>query len=216
MKISILISLFALFFMSSCEELPLQKSYSYDGDKINIETGLTAYEWLKTRKDKFSLMLEAIDYAEMSPYYIQDSVKCTYLVIDDVAMERWANNNGALEISDLDKEKVKNLIKYHIIKGQYSAYDKQCPIEPSYVKTLLSGEDGLLTMHCVKSSYPIYNAADGPVITSGNIMINALYANGASPQRSSVTSNIITTNGVIHTFSDYCFYKRDVNYIPLF
>jgi uncharacterized surface protein with fasciclin (FAS1) repeats len=216
MKISVIVSMIALLLMSSCEELPLQKNYSYDGEQIELETGITAYEWIKKRSDKFSWMLEAIDYAEMSSYYMQDSVKYTFLVIDDVALERWANNNGALEITDLDKEKVKSLIKYHIIKGQYSAYDKQCPIEPSFVKTLLAGEDGLLTMHCVKSSFPIYNAADGPVITSGNIMINATYANGSSPQRSSVTSNIITTNGVIHTFSDYCFYKRDVNYIPLF
>lgn len=208
--------LFSLSLIFSCEDLPLQKSYKYDGKALDINTKISAYEWLKSRGSQYSVMIEAIEYSDMKSFYSQDSIKYTFLVIENKALETWANNNGALTISEIDKEKVRNLLKYHIIKGQYSVYDKKCPIEPSFVKTLLDGEDGLLTINCSKSSYPIYNAQDGPVVTSGNIIVNALYANGASPQRTSITTNIITTNGVIHTLSDYCYYKRDINYVPLF
>lgn len=207
---------FSCIFFLSCEMLPLQKSFKYDGEAIDINVNMTAYDWLYSKGDQFEKMIEAIEYAEMSDYYKQDSLEYTFLVIKNPALENWANNNGVLKISDLPKEKVRDFIKYHIIKGRYSAYYNESPIEPSFVKTLVNGEDGLMTLNCVKSSYPIYYTNDGPVITSGNIMINALYSNGSSPQRSSLTTNIITTNGVIHVFGDYSFYKRDVYYTPLF
>lgn len=219
MKSIILKSSFIVFIgfvFLACEMLPLQQNFHYDGEAIDIHVNMSAYDWLYSKGDEFNKMIEAIEYAEMSDYYKQDSLEYTFLVIKNTALENWANNNGVLEISDLPKDKVRNFIKYHIIKGRYAVYYNESPIEPSFVKTLLNGEDGLMTLNCVKSSYPIYYTNDGPVITSGNIMINALYSNGSSPQRSSHTTNIITLNGVIHVFGDYSFYKRDVYYNPLF
>lgn len=201
-----------LFLLVGCDDLPLQKSFDYDGEAIDPYVNMTAMEWLESKGDQFSEMIEAIRYAEMTSYYTQTDTKYTFLVIQNTALKAWANNNGGLVISDLDKTKVQNLLKYHIIKGQYSAYHKETPIEPVFVKNLISGEDGLMTIRCVKSSFPIY----GEVVTSGNIMINATRSNAVSPQRGSVTSNIFPTNGVIHVFSDYAYYKRDNYYIVLF
>lgn len=205
------LAMIILLFMG-CDDLPLQKNFDYDGEAIDLYVYMTAMEWLESKGEQFSEMIEAIEYAEMTSYYTQTDVKYTFLVIQNTALKAWANNNGGLTISDVDKIKVQNLLKYHIIKGQYSAYNKETPIEPVFVKNLLSGEDGLMTIRCVKSSYPIY----GETVTSGNIMINTTRSNGVSPQRGSVTSNIFPTNGVIHVFSDYAYYKRDNNYKVLF
>lgn len=211
-KILAMLSIIGLFVFSGCDDLPLQKSYDYDGEAIDPYVYMTAMEWLKSKGDQFSVMVEAIEHAEMTSYYTQTNIKYTFLIIQNTALNAWANNNGGLTISDIDKTKVQNMLKYHIIKGQYSSYNKETPVEPVFVKNMIDGEDGLMTIRCVKSSFPIY----GEVVTSGNIMINTTRSNGVSPQRGSVSSNIFPTNGVIHVFSDYAYYKRDNYYTVLF
>ena len=201
-----------IYLLTGCDGLPLQKSFDYDGEAIDPYVYMTAMDWLESKGEQFSVMVEAIKYAEMTSYYTQTDTKYTFLVIQNTALKAWANTNGGLTISNVEKTKVQNLLKYHIIKGQYSSYNKETPVEPVFVKNLISGENGLITIRCVKSSYPIY----GEVITTGNIMINTTRSNGVSPQRGSVTSNIFPTNGVIHVFSDYAYYKRDNYYSVLF
>ncbi|MNR32721.1 hypothetical protein D3C85_1503340 [compost metagenome] len=127
-------------------------------------------------------------------------------------MTAFLTKYGFSSITQIDVQKVKKLLQYHIIVGEYHAYDKKLPVEPIYVKTLLAGEDGLLTIKVNKSSA---NSVGSP-ITNGNILINLRPSNFLSASISSVTSNILPTNGAIHVFPGFAFYRRDANYTPAF
>ena len=210
-----LLSLFAFLFLlsfSSCEKLALQKSYDYEGQAIDPHVNMTTWQYMASRPDVFSLMSEAIEYAGMKAVYEQTDQKYTYLLINNTGMTAFITKYGFSSIKNIDAEKVKKLLQYHVIEGDYHAYDKKLPTEPIYVKTLLDGEDGLLTIKVNKSSA---NSVGSP-ITNGNIIVNLRASNFVSASISSVTSNILPLNGAIHVFPGFAYYKRDANYIPVF
>ena len=195
-----------------CDKLDLQKSYDYEGEALDPHINMTTWAYMQSRPDVFSLMSEAINYAGMKSYYEQMDTKYTYLLINNTGMTAFITKYGFSSINNIDVEKVKKLLLYHIIEGEYHAYDKKLPVEPIYVKTLLAGEDGLLTIKVNKSSA---NSVGSP-ITNGNILVNLRPSNFLSASISSVTSNIMPLNGAIHVFSGFAYYKRDANYLPVF
>lgn len=214
LKISgfLFISILFLLGNSGCKKLPLQKSYDYGGQALDAHVNMTAWAYMNSRPDVFSTMIAAVNYAGMSAQYEQTDAKYTYLFINNTGMTAFMNKYGFSAITQIDVEKVKKLLQYHIIVGEYHAYDKKLPVEPIYVKTLLPGEDGLLTIKVNKSSA---NSVGSP-ITNGNILINLRPSNFLSGSISSVTSNILPTNGAIHVFPGFAFYRRDANYTPVF
>lgn len=202
---------FALVY-SSCEKLELQKDYDYKGQPLDPHVNMTAWEFMNSRPDVFSIMKEAVEYAGMEEYYSQTDSLMTYLFVNDTGMQTFITSRGGLEITHVDVEVVKNFLRYHMIRGEYYAYNKKLPVEPIYVKTMLKGEDGLLTIKVNKSST---NSVGSP-IANGNIVVNETASNFRSKRISSVTSNIMPVNGVIHVFSDYAYYRKDANYTPAF
>ena len=104
----------------------------------------------------------------------------------------------AASITDCDKEKVANMLLYHIVDGEYSSYG-QLQVEPMFVLTMLKGENGLMTMSVWKNPWQA---------AVGKILVNQTGSNGKSPQRQAKTSNILPTNGVIHIFENYCKYSK--------
>lgn len=202
---------FALVY-SSCDKLELQKDYDYKGQPLDPHVDMTAWEFMNSRPDVFSIMKEAVEYAGMEEYYSQTDSLMTYLFVNDTGMQTFITSRGGLEITHVDVEVVKNFLRYHMIRGEYHAYNKKLPVEPIYVKTMLKGEDGLLTIKVNKSST---NSVGSP-IANGNIVVNETASNFRSKRISSVTSNIMPVNGVIHVFSDYAYYRKDANYTPAF
>ena len=201
-----------LFVFSSCEKLPLQKSYDFEGQAVDTHVNMNAWDYMNSRPDVFSSMIEAVNYADMSSFYSQMDNKYTYLFINNTGMASYIARNGVISINAIDVNKVKKMLMYHIIEGEYHAYDRKLPVEPIYVKTLLAGEDGLLTIKVNKSAA----GSIGSPIANGNIVINLLNSNFLSVSSSSVTSNLMPLNGVIHVFPSVAYYKRDANYLPAF
>lgn len=197
---------------ASCGELELQKDYDYKGQALDPHVYMTAWEFMNSRQDVFSIMKEAVEYAGMQEYYAQTDSLMTYLFINNTGMQAFITSRGGLEIKHVDVELVRKFLQYHIIKGEYHAYHKKLPVEPIYVKTMLKGEPGLLTIKVNKSST---NSIGSP-IANGNIVINETDSNFKSKRISSVTSNILPTNGVVHVFSDYAYYRKDANYVPAY
>jgi len=204
------ITLFTVF--CSCKKLPLQKDYDFKGETVDPHVKMTAWAFMQSRPDAFSLMTEAVNYAGMSSFYEQMDVKYTYLFINNTGMAAFIAKYGVLTVQNIDVEKVKKMLRYHIIEGEYHAYDKKLPVEPIYVKTLLAGEDGLLTIKVNKSSA----GSIGSPIANGNIVLNLLNSNYSSVTSSSVTSNLMPLNGVIHVFPNVAYYRRDANYASAF
>ena len=202
----------SLLTLTGCKKLALQKSYAYEGEAIDTHVNMTTWQFMQSRPDVFSLMTEAAEYAGMKSVYEQTDAKYTYLLINNTGMTSFITKYGFSSIKNIDAEKVRKLLQYHIIEGEYHAYDKKLPTEPIYVKTLLAGEDGLLTIKVNKSSA---NSVGSP-ITNGNIIVNLRPSNFVSASISSVTTNILTTNGAIHVFPAFAYYKRDANYVQAF
>lgn len=208
----LVVAVFAFFTFSGCEKLPLQKSYDFEGQAVDTRVNMNAWDYMNSRPDVFSMMTEAVTYAEMESFYQQMDTKYTYLFIDNTGMAAYLVRNGVIAINNIDVNRVKKMLMYHIIEGEYHAYDKKLPVEPIYVKTLLTGEDGLLTIKVNKSAA----GSIGAPIANGNIVINLLNSNFLSVSSSSVTSNLMPLNGVIHVFPKVAYYRRDETYLPAF
>ena len=93
---------------------------------------------------------------------------------------------------------VRNLLRYHIVDGFYSGYG-ELPVEAIFVLTLRRGEEGLMTMLTRKNPW---------MADAGAIIVNDTGTNGNSPMRKAISSNIMPTNGVVHVFDSYCYYKK--------
>lgn len=192
----------------------LQKDYDYEGEPLNPNINMTAWEFMQSRPDIFSRMIEAVEYAEMRDFYTQTDRKYTYLFLNNTAMENFLAKYGAGDFIGVDVEKVRKLLLYHIIVGEYHAYNKKLPIEPIYVKTLLEGEDGLLTIMVEKSAQA--TAVFQDQIVNGNVIINQSNSNYASQRINSVTTNILANNGPIHVYRNYAFFKRNASYVTAY
>lgn len=177
----------------------LQTDYDYEPHTLDPKVDMTAWEYFETRKEVFSSFIEAIEYAGMEEYYKQEKEKYTFLALSNEGMNVFITsiNPAAVSVTQLDKEVVKKMLQYHIVKGEYSSYS-QLPVEPIFVLTLLKGEEGLMTMLVRKSPWQD---------DAGKVFINDTGSNGTSPARSAVSSNIMPLNGVIHVFNNYCYYK---------
>lgn len=185
--------------LTSCD-LSLQKDYEYEPSVADPSVKVTAWEYFQDNKDKFSELIAAIEYTGIKDYYTQTADKYTFLALNNVAMLAYRENEfpGTTSITDCNKEKMTNMLLYHIIDGEYSSYG-QLQVEPMFVLTMLKGENGLMTMNVWKNPWQA---------AVGKIIVNQTGSNGKSPQRQAKTSNILPTNGVIHIFENYCKYSK--------
>ncbi|MBT1699392.1 hypothetical protein KK083_21020 [Fulvivirgaceae bacterium PWU4] len=144
---------FAAFAITGCElaGLDLQEKYDYD-DKaglISNELHKSVWEFLNSRTDAFSLMLEGIDYAGLSGEY--DKPNSTYMALTDNAIQiyfvnhRLVNPNWvkgdpstgdsllapAVSLKQYPQEQVREMLLYHIVKGAYS-WNNLPPVQTWY------------------------------------------------------------------------------------
>ena len=160
---------------------------------------MTAWEYYKTSKDISSEFMTAVVYAGMKEYYTQTGREYTFLALTNTAVKAFVSTYpDKSKITDCPKEDVQNLLRYHIIDGFYSGYG-ELPVEAIFVLTLRRGEEGLMTMLTRKNPW---------MADAGAIIVNDTGTNGNSPMRKSVSCNIMPTNGVIHVFDSYCYYRK--------
>lgn len=139
-KISkIILGLFLIIGMTSCELFGLDYSESADftPQESNNKVNMNALEFIKSRPDIFSSLLDAIEYAGVEDIYLESGN--TYILLTNNALSNWESNdkcywsrekvqvNGALvragSWDQYDKKKVAELLKYHVIKGEYSYHN---------------------------------------------------------------------------------------------
>lgn len=192
----------------------LQKDYEYIKTPIDPHVHMSVWDFIRSRPDEFSLLQEAISHAGMEEIYRQTDDKYTYLLINNQGMTSFLGTHGSVTAETIDSAVVRKMLSYHIIEGEYHAFKKKLPVEPIFVKTLLEGEDGLLTIKVSKSQ--IGQATNQDQIINGNINVNDVGSNGSSPEILSVTSNILTLSGPAHVFRKYGYYKRNASYQPAY
>ena len=142
--------------------------------------------------------MAAIEYAGMKEYYTQTGHEYTFLALTNTAVKNFISDQNHSSLTDCPVEVIRNLLSYHIVDGFYSGYG-ELPVEAIFVLTLRRGETGLMTMLTRKNPW---------MADAGAIIVNDTGTNGNSPMRKSVSCNIMPTNGVIHVFDSYCYYKK--------
>lgn len=200
----IIAAIIAALSFSSCKGFHLQTDYKYVSQPLDPHVGMNAWDFMQSRED-LTLMVDAVKHAEMESYYTQKDSTITYLFLNNTAIESFLNSHSQVaKIEYIDKEMVQRLLLYHMVLGEYHSMNKKLPVQPIYVKTLLEGEWGLMTLKVNKSS----SNSIGSPIANGNIVANDTGSNFRAKRISSVTSNIIPTNGYIHIFNDYSMFRK--------
>ena len=188
-KLSLLL---AVALTAACGDMKLQTDADYDHSVLDPHIPMTAWEYFETRTDIFSEFMAAVEYAGMKEYYTQTGREYTFLALTNTAVKAFVSTYpDKSKITDCPKEDVQNLLRYHIIDGFYSGYG-ELPVEAIFVLTLRRGEEGLMTMLTRKNPW---------MADAGAIIVNDTGTNGNSP-------NIMPTNGVIHVFDSYCYYRK--------
>ena len=105
----------AILALTGCD-LDLQKNYDYEPSVDDPYVKVTAWEYFQDHKDMFSELIAAIEYTGLKDYYTQTDNKYTFLALNNAGMQLYRENEfaGAASITDCDKEKVTNMLLYHI------------------------------------------------------------------------------------------------------
>ena len=204
MKTVRIFALAALFLLGACNGFKMQTDYKCESKPLDHHINMNAWEFMNSRED-LSEMVAAVEFTGMQDYYTQKEQTITYLFLNNTAMENFKNAHGQVtQIDYCDVDQVTRLLLYHMVVGSYHALNQQLPVEPIYVKTLLEGEWGLMTLKVNKSS----SNSIGYPIANGNIVANEKGSNFNSRRASSVASNIMPTNGVVHIMNDYAMFRK--------
>lgn len=114
----------------------LQEDYKYKGSSIDPQTNKTVLDFMNSRKDIFSSMLKAIEYSGLDTLYTKNNN--TYLLLTNKALADLTNGYSYFyknkvkdpadatkliygsKWSDYDTTKVREFLKYHVVKGTYN------------------------------------------------------------------------------------------------
>ena len=173
------------FFIASCELLGLdyQDSYDYDysAGMPSNKIDMSAFEFIKSRTDIFSLLEEAILYAGVENEFKQSGV--TYLLPTNTAFNSETSTDlsyfqthqltyideetgelvsyAPISITAYPKEQVKEFLLYHIVKGKYTFTN--LPAEPTWFETVATADTAKINMYLLKDRNPniVFNNFDG-------------------------------------------------------
>ena len=173
------------FFIASCELLGLdyQDSYDYDysAGMPSNKIDMSAFEFIKSRTDIFSLLEEAILYAGVENEFKQSGV--TYLLPTNTAFNSETSTDlsyfqthqltyideetgelvsyAPIRMTAYPKEQVKEFLLYHIVKGKYTFTN--LPAEPTWFETVATADTAKINMYLLKDRNPniVFNNFDG-------------------------------------------------------
>lgn len=137
---NIIAGLFLIVGMTSCELFGLDyaKNADFEPKESNNRVNMNVLDFIKSRPDIFSSLMEAIEYAGVEEMYLEPGN--TYILLTNNALTEWESNgdcywsrekvkNSNNELvragswSQYDKKKIAELLKYHVVKGEYSYHN---------------------------------------------------------------------------------------------
>jgi hypothetical protein len=195
-----------VFVITSCElgGLDLQEKYDYDdqaGLKSN-ELNQTVWEFLNSRPDAFSLMLEGIEYAGLADMYNEPN--CTYMALTDNAIQLYFFNNllidpntnlpgyYAVSLTQYPQEQVREFLLYHIVKGSYSWHN--LPPVQTWYDSYASADSAKVNLYLAKNDR-------SPAVTFNNFPSHYVVNLRAR------SSNLKASNGsFVHAMDSYLAY----------
>lgn len=192
MKKRILILLAIITAANSC--LKLQTWEKYEGKAVNVELGISCWEYLQQNSETFPSMIRAIELASLEDCYSQSTEKYTFILLSEKAISSYVTNLGDNPTSS-QILKLRSLLLFHIIRGQYDAYSN-LTYSVQFVDTLLEGDERM-SMVLTRE------------LTSRGGVDRIQFMNdcGSSSVVTAVRSNYILSNGAAHVVDSYCQYK---------
>ena len=173
------------FLIASCELLGLdyQDSYDYDynAGMPSNKIDMSAFEFIKSRTDIFSLLEEAILYAGVENEFKQSGM--TYLLPTNTAFNSETSTDlsyfqthqltyideetgelvsyAPISMTAYPKEQVKEFLLYHIVKGKYTF--TSLPAESTWFETVATADTAKINMYLLKDRNPniVFNNFDG-------------------------------------------------------
>lgn len=188
--------------MTSCEVfgLDLQEPYEFDYNAgiPDNNVHMTTYEFIQSRTDLFSIMADAIEYADMQDYY--EMSDCTYLLLANTAFNSETETDlsyfqthkvpdGGVDpetgapttyapstMRAYPKEQVKEFLLYHIVKGKYT--HTNLPASPTWYDTYAEADTAKVNIYIYKDRNPntTFNNFDGHYKASIKPRTGNLYA----------------------------------------
>ncbi|KJF43572.1 fasciclin domain-containing protein [Draconibacterium sediminis] len=164
---------YAIFFFSatviftSCElvglEFQVPYKYDYEAGTYSNETNMTAWEFIQSRPDLFSVLKEGIEYTGLQSNYEQPD--CTYLLLTDAAFSESTSNyfethsfpdpndTSVIIIPQTLKlysqDQVKELLLYHTVKGAWTW--SNLPASATWYDTFATADTAKVNMYLLKS-----------------------------------------------------------------
>ena len=177
--------------LSGC--LKLQTNEEYKGESIDPYTDVTCWEFMNSRPDLFSKMIEGIEICGMEELYQKTSGDHTYLLLTDNAIASDVNkattpeNIGAL----------RDILLFHIIVGSYHGYNGTLSYSPTFMETLYEGEAMMSIM--------LYGMASNEDYID---RITLMSECGSSSTQFSIGANHLCRSGAMHIMKNKCVYKK--------
>ena len=183
----------------SCDKLPLQKGYDYNPKPLDPYQGVTCWEYIAKTYD-LSLMKRAVQLCGLTDLYSQEASEYTYLLLDDKAFESYVVRQlGVSSIDDADTEKLRDILLFHIIKGEYSSYNGLLGYESIHVLTLWNSLDAVMTIKLNNDKSLSSKRQDKVTLMDQCGSSTVIYAR---------TSDLLMTNGPAHILSRNCVYVK--------
>jgi hypothetical protein len=152
--------------------------YDYEIGTYSNETNMTAWEFIQSRPDLFSILEEGIEYAGLQSSFEQTA--CTYLLLANKAFNSTSesdmsyfmthqfpdpNDPSVLITPETLKlypvEQVKELLLYHIVQGAWTW--SNLPASPTWYDTYASSDTAKVNMYILKDRNPniVFNNFEG-------------------------------------------------------
>lgn len=168
--------------MAGCElaGLDLQEPYEYDynAGMYSNELKMTAWEFIQSRPDLFSIMSEGIKYAGLESMYNQANT--TYLLLTDKAFNSATESDYSYFMTHLlpdpndatktvvpeslsmyPSEQVKEFLLYHMVKGTWTWTN--LPASSTWYDTYAAADTAKINMYLLKDRNPniVFNNFEG-------------------------------------------------------
>lgn len=183
----------------SCDKLPLQKGYDYDPKPLDPHQGMTCWDYI-TKSQDLAIMKQAVEKCGLTELYAQEKPEYTYLLLDDTAFSSYVFKQ--LEISSIEEaeaDELRDILFFHIIKGEYSSYNGVLGYEPVHVLTLWNSLDAVMTIKLNDDKSLSSKRQDKVTLMDQCGSSTVIYAR---------TSDLLMTNGPAHILSRNCVYKK--------
>lgn len=172
------------FSFSGC--LNYAYNYDYQPSTPSAVYSGTAYEYIRSRsEEKFSLWYEAIEAGGMKDLYEQDGY--TYFLLEDDQLVAWLNSWHYSSVSEMPQTAINTLLMGYTIKGVYNSVN----LTTSPIDVMSCDSDHVVRMRL----YPNASTASQNLHSMQAGWVNY---DGSIDFRNIISSNIQTSNGIIH------------------